>query len=314
MTTIAPWIADLSFGHDNVSGATLKARGCVGVICYAGCDDTRKNATKANVDDWLAHSLLLGVVIENGAEDILGGAPAGHYLGSNLATGVKSLGYDLSSFVGYLAADWNTAVAQESTVDAGMAAFASHIPIPGLYGNSYAIDYIISHGHAKHGWQSNSTSFSYGPSPHADLLQRYNDPRAAGLPVDVNDIQHTPLGLMGERMTLTQEELGQIWEHPIAPEDATGKPIGPAKAASQWLTVASSAADRTYNSLATLPANIATAVAAKVPGVSETALVADLTPVINAAVAAHPAGQPDANALAIAMAPVLAQHIQLTAH
>jgi hypothetical protein len=215
----APWIADLSFGHDSVKGAVLKARGCVGVIGYAGCDDNGKNATKANVADWLASGLLVGLVIENGAQDVLGGAAAGHYLGTNVMTGAKAVGYDTANCVLYVAADWNTTAGQEPAVDAALAAFASHVPHPGLYGNSYAIDYVIGHGHAQYGWQSNSTSFSYGPSPHAQLLQRYNDPRAAGLPVDVNDIQHTPFGLMGEDMPLAPAEIeaiaAAVWNHVI---------------------------------------------------------------------------------------------------
>lgn len=203
---IDPWIADLSYGHNAVTGAQLAAGGCVGAIAYAGCDDPGKNATRANVDDWLSHNLWLSLVIENGAADLLtGGAPEGARQARNVLAGAAALGLDPAMFAIFTAADWDTSNGQLGAADAGFEAFAREVPVPGLYGNSWLIDYCKAQHHMRAGWQSNSSSFSYGPSPAANLLQRYNDPRAAGLPVDASDIQITPVGMLGE--TLMQVDL-----------------------------------------------------------------------------------------------------------
>jgi hypothetical protein len=201
------FVIDASFGHGQMTPAAMKRIGATGVILYAGCDFSPKNATKPEIDALLEGGINVGLVVENFADDALKGRAEGERQGRNLFAHAKALGYDVDNCVLFAGADFNTQPNQEAAVDAFMAGFKSQVNVAGFYGNSYAIDNVHAKGHAEIFWQSDSTSFSYGPSPHAHLLQRYNDPRAKGLPLDVNDIQHTPLRLMGEEdMALTPEE------------------------------------------------------------------------------------------------------------
>lgn len=198
------FIVDASFAHAQITPAALAKIGAAGAILYAGCDDTSKNTSKAELHALLDAGFAVGLVIENGAQDMAGGRSIGRQLGAAIVTAAKQLGYDWENSVLYTSADWDTRGATLEQVDAAMAGFGEHVPHPGLYGNSYALDHCTTTGHAEFRWQSDSTSFSNGPSRHAHLLQRYNDPRAGALrsAVDVNDIATTPLGLMGETMPL----------------------------------------------------------------------------------------------------------------
>jgi glycoside hydrolase-like protein len=192
------FIIDASFAHAEMTPSALRGIGASGAILYAGCDYAPKNATRAEVQALLSAGLMVGLVIENFATDALKGAVEGARQGRNIRAAAVAMGYDVDHCVLFAGADWNTQANQEPAVDAFMAAFAREVGVPGFYGNSYAIDYVATGKHAQVFWQSDSTSFSYGPSPHAHLLQRFDDPRARGLALDVNDIQNTPLRLMGE--------------------------------------------------------------------------------------------------------------------
>jgi glycoside hydrolase-like protein len=201
------FVIDASFWHAQMTPAAMKRIGASGAILYAGCDYTAKNATKSEIDALLGAGINVGLVVENYADDALKGRAEGERQGRNIVAAAKAVGYDVSNCVLFAGADFNTQPSQEAAVDAFMAGFNSVVPVAGFYGNSYAIDNVYKSKHAEVFWQSDSTSFSYGPSPHAHLLQRYNDPRAKGLALDVNDIQHTPLRLMGEEdVALTAEE------------------------------------------------------------------------------------------------------------
>lgn len=197
------FVADVSFDSASMTGAILTSLGCSGVIGYAGCADTAKNVSKATFEDWLAHGLQVSLVIENGATDMANpanGAPMGHAI----LTAAQALGYDVANCVLWASADFDVPPGSKTlaAVDECMAAFSGVVPNGGLYANSYAIDYSWHSGSAVKWWQSDSKSFSNGTSVHAHLQQQFNDPRAKGQPIDVNDILRTPLGFM----SLTSKE------------------------------------------------------------------------------------------------------------
>jgi hypothetical protein len=193
-----PWIADLSFDWPNLPGSVLTSLDADGVIGYAGCTDDRKNVSRDRFQDWLDSGLSVGLVIENGTTDLQGGASVGRAPGQALADAADKLGYDIEHCVLFASADWNARGTDVAAVVDAMDAFGEWVDYPGIYGNSYVIDACHDARVADSFWQSDSTSFSYGISPHAHLLQRYNDPRAQSLALDVNDILKPSIGLMGE--------------------------------------------------------------------------------------------------------------------
>jgi hypothetical protein len=234
------WIADASFGHAAITPAALAKVGARGVIAYCGCDDSAKNITKPEFQALIAAGFEVGLVIENQADDAMKGIAEGVRQGRNILAGARALGYDTGNCVLFAGADWNTQPSEYATVDKFQGAFSQMVPVAGFYGNSYAIDYVFAHGHAVVGWQSDSSSFSYGPSAHANLLQRYNDPRAGGLPVDVNDIAHDQLRLMGADMPLTPADVAAVvaavWAHPFPATGTDGKAVpGTQHTAADWL-------------------------------------------------------------------------------
>ena len=206
------YIYDASFGHAKMTPAALKSAGAGGVILYAGCDETAKNCTKAEVTALLEAGLHVGLVIENFATDaVTKGAPEGDRQGRNLAAAAKALGYDIENCVGFAGYDADSHPADLPKIKAFMEAFAKHIPVTGYYGDSDSIDFLHqSHPHWIY-WQSDSRSFSpKNPTPNAHLLQLYNDPRAHGLPVDVDIVERTPLQLMGESMAVSDADAQKI--------------------------------------------------------------------------------------------------------
>jgi hypothetical protein len=197
------FVGDLSFAWPTLTGSVLTKLGASGVIGYAGCFNTSKNVSKARFDDWGAHGLARGLVIENGEHDLAKGAATGAAQGAAIVAAAKALGYDWQNSVLFTGADFNEGPGDYANTLAGFTAFAERVPLPGYYGDSDSIDNLYQRfPHAIY-WQSDSDSFSpEHPSPHAHLWQRYNDPRAKGLAVDVNEIRRTPLRLMGEDMAL----------------------------------------------------------------------------------------------------------------
>lgn len=206
------YIYDASFGHAQITPSALTRAGSGGVILYAGCDETSKNCTKAELSALLAGGFLVGLVIENFATDaVTKGAPEGDRQGRNLAAAARALGYDIDNCVGFAGYDTDSHPDDWPKIRAFMEAFSRHIPVTGYYGDSDSIDYL----HQSHPdwiyWQSNSTSFSpKNPTPNAHLLQLYNDPRAHGLPVDVDLVERTPLRLMGEDLPITDTDVQKI--------------------------------------------------------------------------------------------------------
>jgi hypothetical protein len=196
-------ILDASFGHAEMKPTEVKKTGAAGIILYAGCNDTRKNATKAEVQALLAAGIQVGLVIENVNTDARGGASVGDAQGRAIVAGAKAVDYDWQNCVLFGGYDADSHPADWPHLLAYMEAFAKHVPVPGYYGDSDSIDYL----HARHPdwiyWQSDSRSFSpLNPSSNTHILQMFNDPRAHGLPVDVNVLYRSHLRLMGDKMQL----------------------------------------------------------------------------------------------------------------
>lgn len=193
------FVLDYSSGHAELTPAKMKALGSAGGIAYAGCDYTAKNIAPAEFKALVDAGFLMALVIENFADDALQGAAAGEKHGRNLLTAAQALGYDIANCVGFWGYDTDSHPDDWPKIRAAMEAFAKFIPVVGYYGDSDSIDYL----HKPHPnwvyWQSDSLSFSpLNPTPNAHLLQRYNDPRAKGAPVDVNNVLRTPLRFMNE--------------------------------------------------------------------------------------------------------------------
>lgn len=193
------WIADMSFAHDDVTGAILAAHDVPGVIGYVS-DNPRKNLTKANLADQLGHGRLVGLVFEDSTDDMRGGAISGDHHGATALAQGLMIGYDVRNCVIFAADDENTSPADWPTVLAYLDAFAGHVPVPGYYGDQDSIDWLAPQRPHWFYWQADALSWGAGISRNAHLVQRYNDPRVAGLPLDASDIQRPGVPFMGDDM------------------------------------------------------------------------------------------------------------------
>jgi len=193
---------DLSRAWPTVTGAIVVEKGAKFVIVYAGCDDATKNVSKDRFDDYLRSGLWVALVIENSATALQGGKPTGQQQGAAVVRAASELGYAYNTCVLFASADWNSQSQTDlNEIQQAMIGFAESVPVPGLYGNSYALNL-----EKLEGWQSDSQSFSSGVSQYAVMLQKYNDPRAGGLDVDVNVIQHLPLHFMEASMSFPTDD------------------------------------------------------------------------------------------------------------
>lgn len=276
------YVYDASFGHAQITPHAVAAAGADGVILYAGCADTAKNVTAAELRALLDAGVHVGLVIENYATDAIGGAAVGAAQGQAIANAAARLGYDVANCVLFAGYDTDSHPADWPHLLAFMEAFAKFVPVPGFYGDSDAIDFL----HARHPgwvfWQSNSTSFSpLNPTPNAHLLQHYNDPRAHGLPVDVNTVERVPLHLMGEDVAITDADIQKIWANDLS-DGTTTQP------AAAWLKQAQKhAADAdSQSALALAQVKAVAADVAKLKAAGTTTAAVD-TDALAKAIAAH---------------------------
>lgn len=193
------WIADLSFGHDAMTGTILDEHQVPGVIGYVS-DDPSKNLSRANLIDHLAHNRAVGLVFEDTIDDMHGDPGLGFGHGVIAVNEAAAIGYDWQHCVIFAADDRNTGPADWPNVLAYMENFATRVPVVGYYGDQDSIDYLAARHPEWFYWQSDSTSYGSGVSRHADLIQRFNDPRVAGLPMDASDILRQRVPFMGDDM------------------------------------------------------------------------------------------------------------------
>lgn len=193
------WIADLSFAHDTVSYTDLARRGATAVIGYVSTSPG-KNLTSANLQAIQAAGLAVGLVYEDTVNDMQTGANYGRGAGLTAVQQAVGIGYDASDCVIFAANDRNSGMLDLPAILAYMEAFAAYVPHPGYYGDQDSIDYLAARRPGWWYWQSSSSSYGAGVSAHAHLLQRFNDPRATGLPVDANDVLRQGIPLMGDDM------------------------------------------------------------------------------------------------------------------
>lgn len=189
--------ADFSFTKP--TGAQLASIG----VTYAGgyfSQDPTKNLTRAELSDLLAHGLAVTAFYEDSAQWMLGGAPAGKAAGQRVDAQATQIGYDLSKLV-LASADFDvTTNSQEGEILACLEAFKVYVPVVGFYGDTDGIGRVK--GVSACNWETDAMSWSNGKtSPLADLQQRYNDPRARGLAIDISDVIHPPKCFMGEKVS-----------------------------------------------------------------------------------------------------------------
>lgn len=304
------FVFDCSFGHDRMTPTAVDGAGASGVVLYAGCQDGRKNATKAEVQALLDHGLMVGLVIENGPQDMSQGRGLGIQYATNLYTAAQALGYDRDGCVLFTAADWDVTATDVAMVDQFMQGFREVIPVPGLYGDREALDYCAQRGHAVGFWQTDAMGWSGGEtSTHAHMQQRFNDPRAHGLPVDVNDLLRTDLPLMGADMTSpaqTEAIVAKYFTEYFGSDGMTAwtAKIAAAAAAAVWAAVAPDAANHpvsmtTWLTLANKYAQLADAQANT--NATTLAAIQDAVSKLSAA----PPGSVDAEAVVKALAAAL---------
>lgn len=217
-------VVDLSSAWPSMSAAVLKPKGIAGVIAYAGCDATAKNVQGYRVKDWLDNKLMVGLVVENFADDLKKGAAEGARQGANLAAAAGLLGYDVTKYVGFLSADWNVPENLYATVAAACDGARPHLPVLGLYGPGPLLDWLLERGHIDVAWNSESLSFG-AQSKHAVMCQVYNDARVTGMPVDANNVTNLPLRLLGEAQAppiVLEDDMSFIITDAVAGEDPTG--------------------------------------------------------------------------------------------
>lgn len=176
--------ADVSFGHGSANGTLLAAAGFSNVIGYVS-DYPDKNCTAGEIADWLLHGLGVGLVWEDVETDMVTGD--GGASGLKAYEQAKAKGYDADTRVIFAADDRNTGSPDWPRVLAYMDRFATHVPLPGYYGDQDSIDWLFPQRPHWYYWQSDSLSYGSGRTTNAHLQQFYNDPRALSLPIDVNE-------------------------------------------------------------------------------------------------------------------------------
>lgn len=240
------WIADLSWAHDELTGAVLAGLGASGVIGYVS-DNPAKNLTRENLADHLAHGLQVGLVFEDATTDMRAGAKGGNAHGATAMGEAGDIGYDSHNCVIFAAGDENTTQDDWPTVLAYMDAFATWVPHPGYYGDQDSIDWLFPQRPHWWYWQTNATGWGTGISRNAHLVQHYADPRAQGRKLDVNDIQRPGVPFMGDDMFTDADRatLNGIASQIIAPSGLVGR-LG-----ANLLTVAKQIEDAGHTDLAT---------------------------------------------------------------
>lgn len=207
------YIADFATQYQSVSAAMLKAAGFAGCIVYAGCNNTAKNCSKARFDEYVNAGLLVGLVIENGATDALGGYNVGRAQGQAILAAAKALGFDYKNGMLATGADWNSTGHEATVVDfaRGFASIVSPASMqPGFYGNYKAIDAVARAKFANVFWQSESKSYSpEGLHPRATFEQIYgiNPGQATNPTVDTNLVHGTVVPLMNSKEVAPEMEL-----------------------------------------------------------------------------------------------------------
>lgn len=167
-------VYDVSFDHSAVKPAQLVAVGAAGVIGYVG-SDPRKCITRPEVDAFNAAGLAVATVHENTTSwRTWNGAAANR--------ACDALGQPADRPI-YYADDESETPGAHPAIAAALAAQPGPRP-KGFYGPAAAVEYMLEHGAATHGWLTSATSWDPGPAPLACLRQLY-----AGQ-------EHTPHGIV----------------------------------------------------------------------------------------------------------------------
>lgn len=182
-------------------GATLRAAGkrfAVRYLAYPGA--TKPTLTATEKTDLLSHDVAIALVMEVYGDDCLRGYSWGAQLAQWAKASASALGF--GSLPVYFAVDRDVNVGQrwyppyhQTAVRnylAGAASVVGH-DRTGVYGGFYVIEWALSKGYAKWGWQTYAWSGGR-VSSRAHLLQYNNYASVGGVAVDLDRSLKTDFG------------------------------------------------------------------------------------------------------------------------
>jgi Rv2525c-like, glycoside hydrolase-like domain len=177
-------VRGIDYAWSHPGGAAIRAAGYGFVMRYLS-RDASKNLTRAELADLRAHGLLVGVVWEGAAKDMLGGRAAGMTDARAAATQLGALG--MADAFCYFAADWDAAPGEQAAIDAYLDGAASilgraHI---GIYGGYWPTSRALTAGKASKSWQTYAWSGGHWDARCSIRQGVYV--RVGGVECDVNE-------------------------------------------------------------------------------------------------------------------------------
>lgn len=169
----------IDFSAVRPKGIDIKALGYDGVLRYLSTSDW-KRLTIAEVKDYHANGLGVGVVFEDAANNPLGGKNSGEADAAKALAQAKALGIPDSIPI-YFAVDFDTTPEQQVVIDEYLRGCASIIGADrvGVYGSFYVIERCFKNGTAKWFWQTLAWSGKQ-VSTHNHILQNLKSPKING--------------------------------------------------------------------------------------------------------------------------------------
>jgi peptidoglycan hydrolase-like protein with peptidoglycan-binding domain len=156
--------------------------------------DNSKDLHKDEAQLLARHGIDVGVVWELGANRALAGYNAGAQDAREALNKARACGMPNGRPI-YFAVDWDATDAQKPAIAKYLSGAASvlgkeHV---GVYGSYYVVKYMFDHGVCKYGWQTYAWSGGHR-DPRAQLYQRLNGQRIAGISLDLDTAFHDDFG------------------------------------------------------------------------------------------------------------------------
>jgi LysM repeat protein len=212
--------ADFSWGQPTVQ--QLKDAGFDGVIRYLSHDTTGKNLSSQEAAEYLSAGLDVRVVWENGAQNALGGQPAGVADAQSALGLANSLGIPASVAL-YFAVDFDATPAQQVAINAYFSGIRSVLGSRKLggYGGYYVIQRLEAAGLIDVKWQT--VAWSGGQVvADANMLQNAQSAIGGEVDVDINMHDDGAAWVAGSTVTPGSPQPAQI--QPVAAPDPIQSP------------------------------------------------------------------------------------------
>ena len=166
----------IDFSAARPKGSDIKALGYDGVLRYL-CTSDWKRLTAAEVKDYHANGLGIGVVFEDAAANALGGKKAGVSDATKALSQANALGFPVSIPI-YFAVDFDSKPEQQATIDEYLRGAASVIGAErvGVYGSFYVVERCAANKTARWFWQTLAWSGKQ-VSKHNHILQNLKTPK-----------------------------------------------------------------------------------------------------------------------------------------